>query len=73
MGAHVPVDPRMNPIVSTLGRMPLLPDSPESKSLRKLNEESKVLPTTWPRLLMPVANAAKSPGRVRRFVTPPFC
>src|SRR5580658_7985388 len=31
--------------------------------------ELKVLPTTWPRLLMPVAKAALSPGRMPRFVT----
>jgi hypothetical protein len=35
--------------------------------------ELKVLPTTWPRLLMPVAKAAESPGRVGMLVTPPFC
>src|SRR5215469_8915179 len=38
--------------------------------------ELKVLPTTWPRLLMPVAKAAPSPGRMPRFVTAPrapFC
>src|SRR5580704_4075070 len=34
--------------------------------------ELKVLPTTWPRLLMPVAKAAPSPGRMPRFLTPPF-
>ena len=35
--------------------------------------ELKVLPTTWPRLLTPVANAAPSSGRVGMLVTPPFC
>src|SRR5271163_2357079 len=38
--------------------------------------ELKVLPTTWPRLLMPVAKAAPSPGRMPRLVTAlraPFC
>ena len=31
--------------------------------------ELKVLPTTWPRLLMPVAKAAESPGRIGMVVT----
>src|SRR5271170_7397805 len=38
--------------------------------------ELKVLPTTWLRLLMPVAKAAPSPGRMPRLVTAlraPFC
>src|SRR5215471_14669084 len=48
----------------------------QMKPWDQLKPESRVLPTTWSRLLMPVAKAAKSPGRVRRFVTAPsapFC
>src|SRR5215467_7206758 len=41
----------------------------QMKPWAQLKLESKVLPTTWPRLLTPVANAAKSPGRVPRFVS----
>ena len=35
----------------------------QMKAWDQLKLESQVLPTTWPRLLMPVAMAAKSPGR----------
>jgi hypothetical protein len=48
----------------------------QMKPWDQLNLESKLFPTTWPRLLMPVAKAAKSPGRAPRFVTAPsapFC
>jgi hypothetical protein len=43
------------------------------KAWAQLKLESKVLPTTWPRLLMPLAMAAKSPGRGFRLVSVPFC
>ena len=45
----------------------------QMKACDQLKPESRVLPTTWPRLLMPVAIAAKSPARVSRFVSAPFC
>src|SRR5215471_20124426 len=48
----------------------------QMKACDQLKLESMVLPTTWPRLLMPVAKAAKSPGRVPRVVaasTVAFC
>ena len=43
------------------------------KAWAQLKLESKVLPTTWPRLLMPLAMAAKSPGRGFKLVSVPFC
>src|SRR5580704_1342317 len=43
------------------------------KALDQLKLASKVLPTTWPLSLMPLAMAAKSSGRVLRFLSAPFC
>ena len=43
----------------------------QMKPRDQLKLESKLFPTTWPRLLMPVAKAAKSPGRTPRLVTAP--
>jgi hypothetical protein len=44
----------------------------QMKAWDQLDLESRELPTTWPRSLMPEAKAAASPGGVRRFVTAPF-
>src|SRR5215472_173828 len=45
----------------------------QMKAWDQLKLESQVLPTTRPLLLMPLARAPKSPGRVPRFVIAPFC
>src|SRR5215467_7147381 len=45
----------------------------QMKAWDQLNLESKLLPTTWPLLLMPLASPAKSPGRRPRFVRTPSC
>jgi hypothetical protein len=44
----------------------------QMKAWDQLKLESRELPTTWPRSLMPVAMAATSPAGAPRFVTAPF-
>src|SRR6202035_3843194 len=41
----------------------------QMKAWDQLKLESKLLPTTWPWLLMPLAMPPKSPGRIPRAVT----
>src|SRR5271163_1116240 len=43
------------------------------KAWAQLKLESQLLPTTWPRLLMPLAMPPKSPGRRPRSVSVSFC
>ena len=45
----------------------------QMKPWDQLNLESKLLPTIWPWLLMPLARPPKSPGRRPRLVSAPFC
>jgi hypothetical protein len=45
----------------------------QMKPWDQLKVESKLLPTIWPLLLMPLARPPKSPVRRPRFVSTPFC
>jgi len=52
-----------------VGHHALLPD----EAMGPVEVGVQVLPTTWPWLLMPLAKAPKSPGRVPRFVIARSC